>query len=60
MLFDLFPSHDKWFERIDEVANAIAKARDCSEVYIVGRAGWQRKLKQLGFRLALNKVLMGQ
>jgi hypothetical protein len=39
-----------WFERMDEVAQALAKARDCSEVYIVGRPGWQRKLKQLGYQ----------
>lgn len=45
-------SLDDWFERMDEVANALAKARDCSEVYIVGRAGWQRKLKQLGYKVA--------
>lgn len=43
-------SLDDWFERMDEVAQALAKARDCSEVYIVGRAGWQRKLKQLGYQ----------
>lgn len=40
---------DVWFERMDEVAQNIGRARDCSEVYIVGRAGWQRKLKQLGY-----------
>lgn len=45
-------SLDEWFERMDEVAQAIAKARDCSEVYIVGRSGWQRKLKQLGYKTA--------
>ena len=43
-------SLDDWFERMDEVAQALAKARECSEVYIVGRAGWQRKLKQLGYQ----------
>lgn len=43
---------DDWFHRMDEVSQLIAKARDCSEVYIVGRAGWQRKLKQLGFTTA--------
>ena len=41
-----------WFERMDEVANALANARDCSEVYIVGRAGWQRKLKHMGYKVA--------
>lgn len=45
-------SLDDWFERIDEVSNLLAKARDCSEVYIVGRAGWQRKLKHLGYKVA--------
>lgn len=40
---------DSWFHRMDEVSQLIAKARDCTEVYIVGRAGWQRKLKQLGY-----------
>lgn len=42
-------SLDLWFERMDEVAQNIARARECTEVYIVGRAGWQRKLKQLGY-----------
>ena len=41
---------DDWFEKMDEVSDSIAKMRDCSEVYIVGRAGWQRKLKQLGYK----------
>lgn len=45
-------SLSEWFEKMDEVATAIAKSRDCSEVYIVGRAGWQRKLKQLGYKTA--------
>lgn len=45
-------SLESWFERIDEVSNLLAKARDCSEVYIVGRAGWQRKLKHLGYKVA--------
>ena len=45
-------SLDDWFERIDEVSNMLAKSRECSEVYIVGRAGWQRKLKQLGYKVA--------
>ena len=45
-------SLDDWFERIDEVSNMLAKARECSEVYIVGRAGWQRKMKHLGYKVA--------
>ena len=45
-------SLDDWLERIDEVSNMLAKARECSEVYIVGRAGWQRKLKHLGYKVA--------
>lgn len=45
-------SLDEWFERMDDIAQALARARDCSEVYIVGRAGWQRKLKQLGYETA--------
>ncbi len=43
-------SLDAWFEQMDEIAQLIAKARDCDDVYIVGRAGWQRKLKQLGYQ----------
>lgn len=43
-------SLDSWFEMMDEVAQAIAKSRECDDVYIVGRAGWQRKLKQLGYQ----------
>lgn len=38
-----------WIETMDECAQMIARERDCDDVYIVGRAGWQRMLKPLGY-----------
>ncbi len=38
-----------WIEKMDDISQSIARAKDCNEIYIVGRPGWQRKLKQYGF-----------
>lgn len=40
---------DSWVNEIDGALNSIAKEQDCSEMYIVGRAGWVRKLKSIGY-----------
>lgn len=41
---------DKWFEQIDNIATELAKTQDCLEVYIVGRKGWERQMKHLGYK----------
>lgn len=43
--------HD-WMERIDSIANDLAKQHDCTKVYVIGRAGWTRKLKHIGYSIA--------
>ena len=40
---------DLWFEKIDETVCKLAEEQGCQEVYIVGRPGWQRKLKKLNY-----------
>lgn len=40
---------DEWFEQIEQIANDLAKVQDCSEVYIIGRKGWERQMKHLGY-----------
>lgn len=41
---------DLWYHQVDECCRLIAKSRDCQEIYIVGRKGWQRQLKQIGYQ----------
>lgn len=45
-------SLDKWFVQMDELINGIAKQYNCSEVYIIGRKGWSKKLNHLGYNEA--------
>lgn len=40
---------DDWFEQIEQIAVDLAKNQGCSEVYIIGRKGWERKMKHLGY-----------
>lgn len=40
---------DLWFKDVDEYATELAKKHNCSEVYIIGRKGWDRKMKHLGY-----------
>ena len=42
---------DEWYHHIIDIADYIAKERGADDVYIIGRPGWQRKLKQFGFEL---------
>lgn len=42
---------DEWYQLIIDIAEYIAKERGADDVYIIGRPGWQRKLKQSGFEL---------
>lgn len=41
---------DLWYADIDELATQLAKKQNCSEVYIVGRKGWERQLKHRGYK----------
>lgn len=41
-----------WFEDMDKIANELAKKHDCSDIYIIGRKGWERQLKGLNYKHA--------
>ena len=43
---------NEWIEEAHNVAVQIAKAKDCSEIYCVGRAGWEKVLKNTGYTKA--------
>ena len=38
-----------WMNEIDRVTEDLAKEHGCSEIYIVGRPGWMRMLKDIGY-----------
>ena len=38
-----------WFEDLDKVMDRVAKEYGCEEIYIVGRPGWVRVLKNVGY-----------
>lgn len=38
-----------WMDKFSEIANNLAKDYNCDEIYIVGRPGWTRTLRRLGF-----------
>ncbi len=40
---------EEWFEQIDVLANSMARHHDCDKIYIVGRKGWERKLRDIGY-----------
>lgn len=40
---------DEWFNEVDVIANAVAKRHDCSKIYVIGRNGWVRKLRNNGY-----------
>lgn len=42
---------DEWFKQAVDIANYIALERGADDIYVIGRQGWQRKLKQLGFEV---------
>lgn len=41
---------DLWYKDIDSLADQLAKMQGCSEVYIVGRKGWEKQMKHLGYK----------
>lgn len=41
---------DEWFNEVDVIANAVAKRHDCSKIYVIGRNGWVRKLRHIGYQ----------
>lgn len=40
---------DKWFEQVEAIANNLAKSHNCTKIYIIGRKGWARQMKSLGY-----------
>ena len=39
----------EWMHKFDEVTQNLAKDYGCEEIYIIGRKGWVRALRSLGF-----------
>jgi hypothetical protein len=37
---------DEWIDQVDEIANSMAKRHNCNKIYIIGRNGWARKLRE--------------
>lgn len=47
---------DNWIDKMDEVTQQLGKDYGCDEIYIVGRAGWVRKLKRIGYGIVHTVV----
>lgn len=43
---------DEWIPQIDSIAISMARRHGCQKVYIVGRKGWERKLRDIGYEHA--------
>lgn len=39
----------EWMDAVDKVTMELAKRQGCSELYIIGRKGWLRTLKDVGY-----------
>lgn len=39
----------QWFEQVEAIANNLAKHHNCTKIYIIGRQGWARQMKGLGY-----------
>lgn len=39
-----------WVEEMDDILQKLAKQFKCEEIYIVGRQGWVRTLRDLGYQ----------
>lgn len=47
---------EDWKEELDKVLNSLAKEHGCEDIYIVGRAGWVRSLKHIGYSVCHTVV----
>lgn len=47
---------EKWMGLVNTTLDDLARDHECEEIYIVGRAGWVRKLKALGFGVVHTTV----
>lgn len=43
---------DEWIPQIDAISLSMAHRHGCQKVYIVGRKGWERKLRDIGYEHA--------
>lgn len=43
---------DEWFEQVDALAISMARHHNCDKIYIVGRKGWERQLRNIGYEHA--------
>lgn len=41
----------EWFEQVEAIANCLAKKHNCNKIYIIGRQGWARQMKSLGYEI---------
>jgi hypothetical protein len=41
-----------WVDKVLDIAEVLAVEQKCSDVYIIGRKGWERKLKTNGYAVA--------
>lgn len=40
---------DEWFAQMEQLANDLAKHYSCEDIYIIGRKGWVKQMKRLGY-----------
>ena len=38
-----------WMQEMHPVLDQLAQVHGCDEIYVIGRPGWERKLKQFGY-----------
>lgn len=41
----------EWMEQIDEITLKLAKDYGCTEIYLIGRRGWTKLLKKVGYEV---------
>ena len=45
-----------WMDKFSEIADNLARDYKCDEIYIIGRPGWVRTLRRLGFEAVHTTV----
>lgn len=43
---------DDWIDQVDALSISMARRHDCDKIYIIGRKGWERKLRDIGYKHA--------
>ena len=47
---------EEWISMMDDKADELAIQHNCDEVYVIGRNGWVKRLKSLGYSQAYTVV----